>query len=329
MELLILSTLGLRPQNTRARPHAHSPSVLTTSLLALWLSACHAPEPPESAFSPQESASTNGGETAGGEQLSAGAEAQEPTYQERFNGTWAHYSQISTCVDIGSSLEQLNRSLYRVKVEELEHGGMIEEWEACEIDLTPVISVRAQVPEALRQSVYPMETRRGQVVGAPPLRHYMSGPMVELWGVRMDEPSVDPMPADAADDRIYDMDEDGEPAVTLKLGDTCQAYMVQRRVNSYYGALIEPGLIEGEALSVTEQLIIDASSPLCKTSYQTRSHPSRSHFRRARVDGTGGSLNLDQDGDGDVTCAELMMGRDLLFSQHFETQEVDDESCRL
>jgi hypothetical protein len=269
------------------------------------------------------------GEEVAGGRVSAGDETRELTYQETLDGVWAHYSQASTCVDIGSSLEQINRTLYRVKLTQKPHGGITEEWEACEIDLTPVISVQVRVPERLRQSLYPLTTNAGQVVGSPPQQLYVSGPVVELWGVAMDEPTLDPMPVDADDERIYDMDGDGEIGTTIQIGDTCQAYMVQRGQTSYSGVLTAPDVVEGEALSVTEQLIIEASSPLCKTSYQTRSQPDRSFFKRVRIDGRGGSLNFDLDDDGDVSCEELMMGRDALFDQYFEAQEVDDESCRL
>ena len=308
-----------------------SPSIpltipLTILCLLSGMSACQPPSPPMSQFEEIES-----NPSMGGEDTRAGSDGQDQTplaFQERLDGAWLHYSQISTCVDIGSSLEQYNRSLYTVQVTQSEHGGLLERWEACEIDLSPVISVRAQVPEALRQSVYPIETDAGLVIGLPPSQRYASAALIELWGVEMENPLLDPMPKDTDDERLYDMDLDGEVGGTLRIGDACLAYMAQRRVTHYHGVFTAPDTIEGEALSITEQYIIDASSPLCKTAYQTRSNPNRSVFKRLRIDGRGGAINLDLDDDGSVSCDELSIGRNELFIERLAIIELDHSNCQ-
>lgn len=287
-------------------------------------SACQAPEPPPTKFTPQQVQDNN--DTA---EQEGGEEVRSLSYQATFDGYWIHYSQVSTCVEIGSSLEQYNRSLYLVHVTQSKHGALSERWEACEIDLTPVISVKAQVPEALRESVYPIDTRGGQVVGNPPQQYYTSGAFLELWGINMEDPLIDPMPMTADDQRLYDMDEDGEVGVTLQIGDACMAYMAQRRITHYYGDLTAADRIDGEALSVTEQYIIDASAPICKTAYQTRSNPSRSHFSRLRVDGLGGAVNLDLNDDGIVNCNEVQMARNQLFVDTLMITELDHNQCSI
>ena len=293
-------------------------------IMIMMQQGCEAPSPPSSAFA---SLDRSGGQDNQPDLMEI--DLDNLVYLPTLDGQWAHYSQISTCVDIGSSLEQINRSIYRVSLRQTPHGGIVEEWEACEIDLTPVISVKARVPEMLRSRVYPLETRLGQVVGAPPEQYYASGPVIELWGIQFDDALVDEMPQEAMDERIFDMDEDDQPGVTLQIGDACEAYMAQRRISRYQGKLLAPDIMSGEAFSVTEQLILDASSPICKTSYQTRSNPERSQFVRVRIDGKSGGLNLDLNEDGEVSCMELSQGRELLFDRAFELQEVEDESCRL
>jgi hypothetical protein len=293
-------------------------------VVAMTLNACEAPPPPQGHFETQTSIFMGGQE-----QNQADDEARKLSYQSALDGDWVLFSQVSTCVDIGSSLEQYNRSLYLIHVTQSAHGGLTEVWEACEIDLTPVISVRAQIPEALRQSVYPLETRRGQVVGTPPEQRYTSGALLELWGVVMDEPLIDAMPTTPADERLFDMDEDGEAGVTLQIGDACMAYMAQRRITHYHGQMIAPDRIEGEALSVTEQYIIDASAPICKTSYQIRSNPARSHFSRVRVDGRGGAINLDINGDEKVDCTEVQAARNQLFVETLILIELDHDACSI
>ena len=299
------------------------PLLFTHWCIAITLgSACQAPEVPNTGFEPQQITENNESN-----ELQNGEGNRSLSYQATLDGYWVHYSQVSTCVEIGSSLEQYNRSLYLVHVTQSTHGALSERWEACEIDLTPVISVKAQVPEALRDSVYPIDTRGGQVVGSPPNQYYTSGAFLELWGINMEDPLIDPMPFTSDDRRVYDMDEDGEVGVTLQIGDACMAYMVQRRITHYYGDLTAADRIDGEALSVTEQLIIEASAPICKTAYQTRSNPKRSHFSRIRVDGLGGAVNLDINDDGTVDCTEVQMARNQLFVETLMITELDHDQC--
>ncbi len=295
-------------------------------LLIIGHSACEAPPVPQGYFQTQSV-----DEIEAGTQLaeSAGDTPNMSRYLESLDGYWLHYSQVSTCVDIGSSLEQINRSLYLVKVIQSDHGGLEETWEACQIDLTPVISVQARVPDALRQSVYPLTTQQGILVGTPPKPSYSSGPMAEIWGIRFEQNLLDPMPTEPDDERIFDMDNDGEIGVTLYIGDTCLAYMTQRRVSHYQGEMVAPDEIQGQALSVTEQYIIDASAPICKTAYQTRSNPQRSHFNRIRVDGLGGALDFDQNQDGNIDCEEVLSQRQRLFPSRLQVMEVDHEACSL
>ena len=288
----------------------------------LLCSACQTPSPPNTAFEEQRMIDNNDSDIQQG-----GEESIPLSYQATLDGYWIHYSQVSTCVEIGSSLEQYNRSLYLVHVTQSAHGALSERWEACEIDLTPVISVKAQVPEALRDSVYPIDTHGGQVVGSPPSQYYTSGALLELWGIDMEDPLIDLMPTETDDQRLYDMDEDGEAGVTLQIGDACLAYMAQRRITHYYGDLTAADRIDGEALSVTEQFIIEASAPICKTAYQTRSNPNRSHFTRIRVDGRGGAINLDINNDDEVDCTEVQMARNQLFVDTLMITELDHNQC--
>lgn len=308
----------------RRADHIQPRVMMLFMMTLLYQTSCEAPQPPESPFQNRDDTQVAGEQV---EEPQAGEE-REVEYVPSLEGAWIHYSQVSTCVDLGSSLEQLNRSLYTVQVSMTDHGGLIETWEACEIDLTPVISVRARVPEALRKRVYPIETSEGLIVGQPPSQRYSSAPLIELWGLDMSAPLTDPMPSSPEDTRIFDMDEDGQVGVTLEIGDACLAYMTQRRITYYHGVFTAPDMIEGEAHSVTEQYIIDASAPICKTSYQTRSNPARSHFERLRVDGRGGALNLDENGDGAVSCEELSTQRNVLFIDRLVISELDQQSCQ-
>ena len=256
--------------------------------------------------------------------LGVDVDETEAFYLESLSGTWLHWSEVSTCVKIGEAhLEQVNRTLFLVEVEHLAHQNLIETWNACQIELTPVFGQQARVPTPLKSSVYPLTTIHGYALGANEDTQYTSGPMSEVWGLSLENETIDDMPTMADDPRIIDQDEDGQPGVTLDIGETCQAYLTQRRITHYLGAFVQANEISGSALSQTEQFIIDASNGFCKTPYQTRANPQRSHFRRIRIDGKGGALDLDENQDSIITCDEVIPYKTALF----QIMEVNDERC--
>ncbi|MEE2643873.1 MAG: hypothetical protein VYD19_02960 [Myxococcota bacterium] len=286
------------------------------SIVPLFLSACD-PSPPTSPFSAQQVQRRDLGFAA-----DAGAELN---WLPTLDGTWLHYSEVSTCVEIARSLEQINSSLYLVEVSDRPHGGLSERWTLCEVSLTPVLGQRARVPDALRESLSPLINERGLRIGDEEKAEYLSGPIVELWGARFDEPVSEAFVTGEDDPRIFDSDDDGERAATLLVGDACEVQLVQRRITQYQGLFSTPVVFVGGAWSVTEQLILEATQPLCETRYRLRSHPEGSRFIRRRVDGAGGALNLDKDGDGSISCEEVQGSLELLF----QPREVDDLSCNV
>ncbi len=247
----------------------------------------------------------------------------EKIYLPTITGTWLHYSQTSTCVDLGRSIEQLNRTLYLVETTQQDHGVLSEKWQACQIELSPIIGIQAKIPPSLQASVYPVNTEQGLVIGKLDHIKYQSGPLVELWGANFEHPMSDPFVISSDDPRIEDKDMDGNIGVTLEIGSACKAYMVQRNISFAQGIFVEEDRIKGDILATSEQTILDASAPLCKTKYSTRDQPERSIFERVRIDGQGGSVNLDLDGNGKIKCEEVIEAKDQLFDR----LALNDESC--
>lgn len=287
---------------------------LLSTILIMALIACDAPNAPMGEFKAQSISIDQGIE------LNLG----EAQYLPTFDGTWLAYAQVSTCVDIGRSLEQMTRSLYLVQTKELASGALEEEWDACHLELSPILSIQTLVPPALRKSVYPVSSKMGFAVGINERKKYLSGPMIELWGLNMENPLSEPFIEDENDPRIFDQDQDGNPGGTLELGTACLAYMVQRTINYFQGEMVSADRIKGDVFSDSEQLIVDATSSLCKTRYATRAQPRRSIFERIRIDGQGNSLNLDRDLNGKITCDEVLDVREQLFDR----LPLDDQSCR-
>lgn len=77
---------------------------------------------------------------------------------------------------------------------------------------------------------------------------------VELWAVDLDNPLTDPLPADDEEaalpeweDRVYDMDDDGDPGFTTEYEGLLQArfYTVQRRMMTFTGVTQQDGTALG------------------------------------------------------------------------------------
>ena len=264
------------------------------------------------------------------------------------DGTWLHYHQMSTCVDVGQgSFELVNRTLYIVESTESgdDFGTLRESWTACDIELSPVLGLTPRVPPGQYAFGYPFETEQGLVTATAVGGRYASGAVAELWGLTMDAPVSEPMPSladctrvsgDPAavscdDPRVIDMDQDGLPGITLTFNDgVCQAFVVQRTTNYFQGEFVRPDRIVGNpagpyggAVGYTGQVILDATTTLCTTTYSTRSNDAYSGWARQRIDGQGGALNLDADGDGVIRCDEVVDIAPSLFNR----RPSDDDLC--
>lgn len=317
--------------------------VLTRSSVALALvfAACAPEANVEGNFDDQQVGTVDGGS---GDSVGDVDAQIVPT----IDGTWLHYHQMSTCVDLGqASVELVNRTLYIVESEESadEFGTLTERWTACDIELSEVFGLLPRITPALLEHGFPFETRQGLVTGTSIGARYASGAVPELWGLEMDEPASEPMPSnddctrvpgDASavscdDDRIIDMDRDGNPGATLRFNDgVCEAYVVQRTTNFFQGQFVRPDRIEGNpdgpfggAVGVTGQVVLDATTSFCTTEYETRSNDAFSGWARQRIDGRGGALNLDANGDGSITCDEVVDAGPQLFARRAN----NDDSC--
>jgi hypothetical protein len=289
---------------------------LSLGLLAL---ACGPPETPgQTAFANQ---TVGGGPDAGQVDVVETQARVLPT----MDGIWLQYNQVSTCVDIVFSEETFKRDLFLVETIQDDFGVLEEHWTACEIELSPVLGLQPSVTPALLSTSYPITTRGGLVSGTILGSGYVSAALAELWGLDLTDPVNEPLPDDPDDPSIVDSDRDGRPGATLVFGDFCESFVAQRTLTYYVGEYTAPDRIEGEAISGNKQLLIGATESLCEATYEVRSNHPRSSFVRIRVDGQGGSLDLDTDGDGEVECNEVIPYKDTLF----ERVEIDDRFCEV
>jgi hypothetical protein len=291
---------------------------LATLIVVAAAAACAPPETPtDGNFEDQSTFGTDSGVGDLGE-INA-------TVVPTIAGTWLMYSQASTCVDFVVQSETYKRSLYIIETTQDDSGVTQERFIACEIELSEVFGLLPSVTPAMLVTSYPIDTVGGLVTGTAVGGGYSSAPLSELWGLEMDDPVNDLFPTESDDSRIVDSDGDGNPGATLVFGNFCEAYIAQRTLSHYFGAYVTPDRIEGTIVSTSRQLTVDATQTLCASNYEIRSNGPRNHFLRIRVDGEGDSLNLDADGDGSVTCDEVVPFKDVLF----ERIPIDDDSCAI
>ncbi|MBN1946849.1 MAG: hypothetical protein JW797_14340 [Bradymonadales bacterium] len=304
-----------------ARSTMH-PRFTSAALLLLLVAAggC-TPEPPEEThFGPQD---LGGGDQDAGTQLDLGE--GQAVVLPTVDGVWFHLEELALCIDFLTINEQLSWFYYITETEQTDSGMVHETWHACQMDVTPIFGLQTVVPRRLLDSVFPVETRNGMVSGTDVGSTYVSGLLMLLWGVDFEDPLYDPFPEDGDDPRIVDTDGDGHPGATVYIGPSCEAYQIERKRTVYQGSFVAPDRIEGQVVDRIQTRSIDSSQPLCGVDYATWPNESRSSFTRVRVDGQGGSVNLDADHDGRITCEEAMPYKDVLFQR----LEADHRECEL
>ena len=279
---------------------------LTGFALALLIAACSAPDPPEGEFAAVDTSSGDTGSdvaTDGGDTTDTGGAEVVPT----MDGYWMHYDQVVSCVDFIGQFEQLTNYLHIVHVTQDDQGNLTEEWRACNTQLSEVFGLQPAVPASFYETGhFPFITNTGTISSTEVGGEYVSGEVAVLWGWDTDDRVNDAFPEEIDDPRISDLDEDGDPGLSLifNQGD-CIAYLAQRAVNEYEGAFVAPDRIEGGVEGYNQQIVLGGTGSLCQVSYDLTFPPARNQFVRVRIDGQGGARDFDLDGNGEVSCDEL------------------------
>ncbi|RVU46858.1 hypothetical protein EA187_06915 [Lujinxingia sediminis] len=236
-------------------------------------------------------------------------------------GIWLQAHRASSCV-LGQ--EQVSMGYYIVTI--AEDGELLDEQRAlCELELSPVLGLRPVVPPAVIESIATPHIDQGFVTRPTTGGAYTSATEVGLWGLELDDPTGDSIPAEADNPAVVDADNDGQPGVTLEIaGSGCRRYMAQRQIVRYTGQLTAPNRIEGGSATTTRMEVYGASASLCAIAPDVEPNDAYSAFTMVRIDGLGGAINLDENADGTISCAEAAP----TFSEVLANREPDNENCR-
>lgn len=141
------------------------------------------------------------------------------------------------------------------------------------------------VPDSIAEQVF-VEHEQGS---------YRAADHVQLWGITLPDPLNSPLPADAEEaqlephsERIYDMDEDEQPGITLKVSGLVsgEVWAVQRKIVALEGLVVEPDRILGLSFNSYESVVLGDDIPLYDASMGSTERwpdPKESWFEEVRI----------------------------------------------
>lgn len=237
------------------------------------------------------------------------------------SGTWLLEHEASTCVVID---EQITWGHYLIDIEQ--NGRILTETRReCALELSAVFGLETVASSETIASLRFIDVDNGMVSSVKPGGTYSSSTELGLWGVDLDNPLTDEVPSDPEDPAVIDADNDGNPGITFGVvGSDCERYVAHRQVIRYRGTLVQPNDVEGTSTTVTDSVVVGSSEPLCGVDPVITPNDQLSRFRMVRIDGLGGAIDVDADGDGTVSCDEAAP----LFDTLFERRTPSAENCR-
>lgn len=264
------------------------------------------------------------------------------------DGNWAMIFQVSTCVAVLSAvIENLAWARYQLRftVTAIDQANARVWVKAtgylCSYVLTPIImDLSAIVPQQLIDSLpevemtclveYPKGTDLSGELPDLTGAAMSCDPLVQLWGLDLEDPLNDPIPSSADDPTVIDQDGDGNPGMTLVLGETglCEMYIVQRATYLFSGTFDSSISYQGAPDSTLKQNILAGTEALCESENETTPNPKRNRLYLVRDDGFGGAFDLDDDANGFVTCGEMTKQLDEVQSHYGVVKDdPDTEHC--
>ncbi|MDC0681459.1 hypothetical protein [Sorangium atrum] len=219
------------------------------------------------------SAGTGGG--AGGE--SPGCAPTAAPDVTDVSGTWA-YRAIGSQLTQAQGLPPFQTRIVSVMLITQQQNGDAISLQGTYCDHyteDPDAIVHAVIPDSFRGALAPV-TREGTFAAGEGGLRYELGPLHEVIGAALDDPTQDELPTDPADARVVDQDEDGHPGMTVQLQGLIDGsvYVAERARTELDGVAVATDRIEGRLGFVSEQSVLETDPASLKaTMAASRTYP--------------------------------------------------------
>lgn len=185
------------------------------------------------------------------------------------SGTWA-YRAIGSQLTQAQGLQPFHTRIISVLLITQQQNGDAISLQGTYCDHyteDPDAIVHAVIPDSFREALAPV-TREGTFAASEGGLRYKLGPLYEVVGAELDDPTQDELPTDPADARVVDQDEDGHPGMTLQLQGLIDGsvYVVERKRTELDGVAVATSRIEGRLGFASEQSVLDTDPPSLKPS---------------------------------------------------------------
>ncbi|MBM4359960.1 MAG: hypothetical protein FJ096_17795 [Deltaproteobacteria bacterium] len=203
-----------------------------------------------------------------------------------FTGRWA-FQQVTTTVAEVPVVGKVYATTTAISVHKLKHKGerLKGKGRLCKLDLDSGSAfVKTIMPAALLKALPPprIDARLADESGG---LHFSQARQTIVLGAKLDNPVGDALPRVLTDPRVFDQDEDGEPAVTVRVSGivTGDIRVVQRSWTELVGERVSPERIEGSIRFGNEQAILDATASMLKSPPASTPDFARSRFKLVRL----------------------------------------------
>jgi len=150
----------------------------------------------------------------------------------------------------------------------------------CALESTPVFGTHTSYPEAF-VAYMPVYTRQAELSDTVTGATLEAGPFLDLLGVELEQPADDALPTEADDPRVFDMDQDGFPGVTVHVEQDLlgagDVYVLQRTSTELIGTVLSDDRIEGHVEIEPEQVVLGATSWWLELDTDQRPDPDPEH----------------------------------------------------
>jgi hypothetical protein len=208
-------------------------------------------------------------DTAAGEKPAASAAKD----LDKLAGRYAHYDVVAYQGDMKTMIISYGFSDFDVV-----DGGLRTKQTFCFSEARSDQPVKISFSDAATQAIKPPPVLV-KVTKQDGRTRIVRPPTPTGIGIRLEDPTNDPLPKDPNDPRIVDDDGDGHPGVTARVEVTPEfigeIYLARREIFEYDLTPQDDGSMTGHVNDNSEQLIIGASDPIFVQGGEWTQHPDR------------------------------------------------------